>query len=1397
MRPNYFSLASLFVLATAPQLWLSSQSAIAQEASKKPEAESLVIEPFVPIASDAIKAAPAVNSGTSATADKISIEPKSPAIAPAISIPVSSTPASSEVSSEPIKLAPITPALTPSAKPSLTPSTQTKPTQTSQIAPSVPPSPEDAVKPKQPNPTAQTLQILAPIAGTLDNGSTSIMVQGDIGTSIELRVNGAIVDSKLIGRTETNTSTNLVTQVWYGVVLKEGENLIEARDSSGKIALVTVTVRGEALTMSLRSQEARIPADGRSIATILGELTDKQGNRSNRSALLTLEANNGEFVGVDADPAIPGFQVKAENGQFTAKLRSSLTPGNIVVRAIGSEKLEAFTQLQFESNLRPSIVTGVIDLRFGARGTDFYRSFRDFLPVDGNNQYQFDLTTAIFGTGRIGEWLITGAYNNTRPLNQDCNGQTRIFRDIQACDQSYPTYGDSSVTTAVTPSYGSLFLRLERTSPVARAGIDYIMWGDFKTEEFAAAAQQFTAINRQLNGLKLNYNLGDLQITGFYSNTNRSFQRDSITPDGTSGFYFLSRRLAQAGSETVFVELEELNRPGEVLQRTALNRGSDYQIDYDRGTLLFNKPLSQTGFGETGTIFVRKIVVTYEYETVNTESNVYAGQLRYHFARDVGQETWVGANYFQENQGVRNFQLYGASAQVSLGNASKLIAEFARSDNTSDILGRVSGSAARIELDGKLADGITGRAYFRTADTGFTNNATISFVPGQTRFGAVVSAVVSPTTTLRASYEQEVNKGLPPQPLNSLTDLLALRQNVLPVGANVDNSLRTFAVGLQQRLGDVSLEMDLLQRDRTDNGVLTATNSLFNSSSTQLRTRFNIPLAPNLRFLVQNETSISSTIDPIYQDRTVAGVDWTIFDGLTLRVAQQFFHNGSLAGRSITSADLITDYKLGPDTTLTGRYTVLGGADLSTTQGSVGLNHRLTISPGLFLNLGYERVFGDFTTQTAAGTQFLQPFAPSQTASTLTLQPGDNYKVGLEYTDNPDLKLSARYEYRNSSTGSNTVISVAGLGKLSPALTVLLRYQQAGAANQLLNVSDTASLKVGLAYRDPNNDNFNALFKYEYRSNPSTIPNTLLAGSGSGYEDHVLSTELIYAPNWQWEFYGKFAFRNSTTFLSQNFTGSSSILLGQLRATYRLGYNWDLVAEGRTISQPVANYSETAFLAELGYYLSPNLRIAGGYSTGSVNADRDFSGSRSAGGFYAGVTLKLNELFDGFGLQKPVLQQPQESTTVTQTSAVPVTPTVAVAPVAPPVVPVAPVSVAVNPATTEVKTPEAKTPEAGVPEVKPLEAKTPEVKAPEIIASANPVSNTSQVRPTLSGTLSSAVKLALTTGQASVRDSGQTESKPTSVIPIATKFTLGAKQQITTATDGAIATYSAAATINR
>lgn len=1117
------------------------------------------------------------------------------------------------------------------------------PTPIPTVSPVVESVPTPAVSPApQVTPTSVGIRLLSPTPDTiLDVPATIVVLQFAEGQQAELSVNGVTVPRSQIGRTETDTTRHLVTQTWYGVALQEGTNTIAAKlVGSTASQSVMVQVRGNAKSLTLQSIETRIPADGRSTATIKGTLLDEQGNRSNRDAIVTLVSNAGEFVGADANPDQPGFQIKAIQGEFTAILKSGLTAQTVTVQA-KTNSLEAFTKLQFETDLRPSIATGVIDIRLGKRGTNFHDRFRNFLPADGKYNYQIEARGAVFATGRIGSWLFTGAYNSEHPLNQTCDNSNPLFREQQACDTAYPVYGDSSQSSVLTPSTDNWYLKLERTSPVPGADPDYFMWGDYKTEEFARKSQEFTAFTRQLHGFKGNYNLGNLQITGLYANNVQGFQRDTIAPDGTSGYYFLSRRPIQEGSEDIFLELEELNRPGTVLSRKKVNRGEDYEIDYDRGTVIFRRPVLRTAIGDNGETLVQRIIATYQYDTQGDGGYLLGGRVQYHFSREQNRESWIGATYLRQFQGAQQFELYGADAYISLGSSGRLIAEYAHSTHWSDTLGKISGSAYRIEVAGKIGQNIDGRAFYRHVDSGFANDATYSFTPGQTRYGAQITAKVSPTTNLRFQFDHERNQGTAPGPVaDVITSDGFERTATTHSGNRVDNSLTTISAGLEQKFGQADFSLDWLHRTRTDR-----INDTFNTTSDQLRTRFSMPLTKTLTLLAQNETTLSRQKDPIYSDRTLIGLNWAVMPGVNVQVAQQFYGQGGIyEGKSLTSVNVSGDYKLGPNTTLRGRLGLLGGANELLTRGAIGLEHQIRLSPGLRIDLSYEQVFGNFAKKTAAGDQYFQPFALGQTASTVGLYPGSNYSIGIEYIDSPAFQASARYEHRTSRDGSNTVITAGATGKLSPALTAMLRFRQASSANQkLTGLGDTTELKLGLAYRDPNSDKFNALLRYEYRKNPSTIPETLLIGSGTGSKEHLFAVEAIYAPSWRWEFYGKFALRSSKTYLADDYVGKSTIWLGQVRATYRLSQRWDLAAEARWINQSDAGYRETGMMVEAGYYLTPNLRLSAGYSFGRVN-DRDFTGtSRSAGGPYLGVTVKLNELWGGFGAQKIAPPQQQES----------------------------------------------------------------------------------------------------------------------------------------------------------
>ncbi|NEO91334.1 MAG: hypothetical protein F6K56_14280, partial [Moorea sp. SIO3G5] len=1103
-------------------------------------------------------------------------------------------------------------------------------------------TPSSSSKPK-----SSYLKVLAPTSDkVLDIPATSIILQYALGAEVELRVNGKLVDPSFIGRTETDTLTNLVTRTWYGIVLREGENTITATIAgSDNVISIPVQVRGTPDKLVVETREARIPADGRSLATVQGRLLDTFGNVSHRDTIVTLYTSDGEFVGVDQNPDQPGFQVEARKGQFTTELRSGLDAKTIRISAATND-LEAFTQMQFETALRPSLITGVIDMRLGTEGTDFFKSFRDFLPEDEDDDTKFDIRSAAFFTGSLGDWLITGSFNTDHALNKgcNCNDSNRLFREYQSSEQDYPVYGDSSTVDVTTPSIDNLYLRLERSGTKVGIEADYLMWGDYNTDEFSRRSQLFTSTRRKLHGFKTNYNFGKFQITGLFANNVEGFQRDTIVPDGTSGFYFLSRRLLVAGSEEVYIELEELQRPGTVIKRERLSRVSDYEIDYDRGTLLFNQPMLRTDLDQEGRVLVRRIVVTYQFDGDSEDTNIYAGRFQYNFSRELNQESWLGASYLRENQGARDFELYGVDGLFSFGENVQLITEYAHSTNDSDELGLVSGSAYRVQLDGKFGDAFSGKAYLRSTETGFANNATVSFVPGQTRYGAQFLAKLTDRTSFRVQVDRETNRGIAPRVVTSFGDLFDPRTEP-QAGNRVDNSLTTVIAGIKQRIGAGSLQLDWVFRDREDRK-----DDSRSRTSNQLRSRFKMPLTDNLTFQALNELTLSSETDSVYSDRTAIGLDWRVYPGITINVGQQWFTRGQFEGQEITHLGVSGDYNLGSDTTISGRYSIAGGLDEMTGQGAIGLKHGWTIFPGMRLNLAYERVLGNFLGENAAADQFSQPYAFGQGASALGFESGESYSIGFEFTDSPDFKASFKWEHRSSNRGNNTVITGAASGKLSPAITALFSYRQANGANQRLRsrLGNSINLRLGVAYRNPESDNFNALMRYEFRQNPATIPDTILLGSGSGYNEHLFSGEMIYAPNWRWELYGKYALRYSKSYLSNDLIGESTIHLGQLRASYRLGYNWDIVGEGRFISQPSADYFENGFLIETGYYLSPSLRLAAGYAFGNID-DYDFRGSRSASGPYLGLTVKLDgligNLFGGFGNQKVAPPQQQESQT--------------------------------------------------------------------------------------------------------------------------------------------------------
>ena len=132
--------------------------------------------------------------------------------------------------------------------------------------------------------------------------------------------------------------------------------------------------------------------------------------------------------------------------------------------------------------------------------------------------------------------------------------------------------------------------------------------------------------------------------------------------------------------------------------------------------------------------------------------------------------------------------------------------------------------------------------------------------------------------------------------------------------------------------------------------------------------------------------------------------------------------------------------------------------------------------------------------RTGAGNRYPQPYAVGQSASSLGVSSAAAASARAWNTPAPRTSRPAPGTRPATHRAAITRSSRAPWRASSDrALTALGSYQEASSSNQDLEALGRAvTLRLGLAYRDPLQDKVNVLLRYDYRRNPSTIPDTIL-----------------------------------------------------------------------------------------------------------------------------------------------------------------------------------------------------------------------------------------------------------------------------------------------------------------
>ena len=1004
-----------------------------------------------------------------------------------------------------------------------------------------------------------------------------------------------------------------------------------------------------------------VPADGQSVVRLTLRLFGRDGRPLVDATSVTLEHSGGrlrlpgarsdEFGprAQDADRAQPGVQLIVRQGLAEVELIAPAEAQDVRVRvSAGGEA--AGGVIAFVPDLRPMIAAGLLE------GIVSFRNRAALEPVRRGDAFEQEITAwsrdfndgrgnaaaraAFFLKGTIrGDLLLTAAYDS------DKDTRARLLRDIQP-EQLYPVYGDASLRSFDARSGSRLYLRLD-------SGKRYALFGDFVTGDgfsqplgqgAVASLKQRSlgAYNRTATGLRLHHEAGGVTGNVFVFRDSLRQVVEEFASQG-SGPYGLRNNGVLEGSEKVEVVVRDRLQPSRIVAVRPLLRLVDYGFEPFSGRILLTQMLPAVD-ADLNPVSLR---ITYEVDQGGSAFWVAGADAQ---AR-LGTAVEVGGAVVEDRNPLAPYRLHSANATWLIGPRSALVVEAAgsrsegRSTTTSALPGGpVSGQAWRVELAHE-GDGHEARAFVGRSDPAFDNPAApLNGGRGEAQASGRLEIVRGLDLIAQAQRSEDRNAGgghagsadlgLRWKPAERWTvegGLRSRRETVgtqgnslssLPFGstAGLSGSLASGSAGGVLGFGNQALDPATGQPLIEAGGLPAAVNPL--PAGTRLSSdsvRLGLGWQSGERLSLGAE--IEHDIDGDERRRVAVGADWRLTDWArlytrweqqrgwtTLQGVSAIDSRASalvfgVSGQPVADTQVFSEYRL---------RDAVSGADL---QLASGLRRQWTVTEGLGLNAGLERI------------QVLRGSAATATAATL----------GLDWTGDPLWRGSTRVEWRRSadldSTAAvderfDTTLWTAMLArKVDRDWTLLARhhllhtdYRSRGDVLQNRSVA-------GLAWRDTDRNRGNALGKLEFKqesdaSNAAvgTLKTRALIASVSGDWHPSRPWWLSGRVSAKWQ-HDRFEGGTDARFRAQWVSG---------RLVYDLGKRWDVgVAAAAQIGQQGAR--QTAVGAELGYLLTTNLWLSAGFNRSGFSADRDLAGYEyTQRGAYLRLRFKFDEtLFQG------------------------------------------------------------------------------------------------------------------------------------------------------------------------
>ncbi|MFC1607376.1 hypothetical protein ACFL47_05340, partial [Candidatus Latescibacterota bacterium] len=736
---------------------------------------------------------------------------------------------------------------------------------------------------------AQLLKIESPQDSTLSyRDRIAVIARGQSGLPLTLIVNGTEVNTLQV-RSDNKADFLNVAVPPGPVVLR-----IEQKMPNGQTFTdsVKIHVIGPAAKILLDIHPQTLPADSLSIAEAKIHVIDEWGMPLPDGQIVSIKLDNGTIITPDIYPDKPGTQIQVQGGYAVAQILSPSMVGDgylgITADGVAVEERLNYT-IPTEKMTIVGMATGQIGWRKNKPAPDGVAAgsaFRKGTYTEGK--------AAVYAQGNLGKgFVLSTSYDTNRKYND------HVFQYLTP-GKVYPIYGDASSIFYEAPSASKFFARLAKNQ-------SYIQYGDFATNltrnELSAYNRSFTGISSDILGEKTS-------LTIFGSSTEQTIQVDEIPGEGVSGHYYLSasRRGIPIveGSEQIVIQARDRLHPELVQKEERQYRFTDYEIDYEQGTLLFKRPVPSNSPEENPII----ILATYETAWSTERRLVGGGRAAFHH----GNTFEVGATLVGEEHTGQDYWLTGLDTKWQPFRKLTLISEVSRSSEETE------GWAWKLGTRGNFSSSSSYDLYYREVEKTFFNPNSPTAQPGSRKIrGRMAWSPVNAASLSGEAFQMEDTVN------------------------NEDRS--SVAAGGNYRwknlLSKASVELTRLNRQGRK------------IESTILNTGFEWTATKKLTFGAERDQTFGDEDMTYRPTLNRLNARWKLTDKLDL-VGEHAFRDVSFTDSTFTALGIQSMFS--DDLTAYAKYNIDGVINGQQNQAIVGLRHRFRPNKDLTFHTTYERM---------------------------------------------------------------------------------------------------------------------------------------------------------------------------------------------------------------------------------------------------------------------------------------------------------------------------------------------------------------------------------------------------------------------------------------------------------